>query len=210
VVERVDVLNFVLKLYRKIYSQGYVRLVERAPELYALLFKKTDNPKLLQKWLRVRRGFTRRTTRKFIAHLKEFQPDAVVCPHFLPLEVLGCVKTRGFNPLTVCIVTDFEAHALWMDSSVDLYCVAAEETKARLVARGVSEENIFVSGIPVAEKFSAPLDKAAILKHLGLRDDLPTLLGAQRRFWHGAAGRNLARTRQAGAACSNSGRDRPQ
>jgi processive 1,2-diacylglycerol beta-glucosyltransferase len=73
-------------------------------------------------------------------------------------------------------VTDFEAHALWMEAGVDLYCVAAEETKARLVARGALPDAVAVTGIPVAAKFSAPVDPAQIRKRLGLRDDLPTLL----------------------------------
>jgi processive 1,2-diacylglycerol beta-glucosyltransferase len=74
------------------------------------------------------------------------------------------------------IVTDFEAHALWMEAAVDLYCVAAEETKGRLVARGVSPEQVAVTGIPVAAKFSVPVQPAEVRKRFGLRDDLPALL----------------------------------
>jgi processive 1,2-diacylglycerol beta-glucosyltransferase len=63
-----------------------------------------------------------------------------------------------------------------MEPSVDLYCVAAEETKARLVPRGVPAESVCVTGIPIAAKFSDPIDAAAIRKRMGLRDDLPVLL----------------------------------
>ena len=66
--------------------------------------------------------------------------------------------------MVVSIVTDFEAHALWMDSCVDLYCVAAEETKARLVARGAAAENVIVTGIPIAAKFSSKPDTKAVRK----------------------------------------------
>jgi len=69
--------------------------------------------------------------------------------------------------------TDFEAHALWMDACVDLYCVAAAETKARLVARGAVAEDVVVTGIPISARFSAKLDAKAVRKSLGLRDDLP-------------------------------------
>ena len=73
-------------------------------------------------------------------------------------------------------VRSLEAHALWMEPSVDLYCVAAEETKARLVARGVTKVRVAVTGIPIAAKFSAPVDAPAVRKRYGLRDDLPVLL----------------------------------
>jgi antitoxin MazE len=59
---------------------------------------------------------------------------------------------------------------------VDLYCVATEETKARLVARAVPGERVAVTGIPVGAAFSTEaLDKASIRRRFGLRDDLPTI-----------------------------------
>ena len=33
-VEKLDVLNFTPKLYRKVYVEGYIQIVERAPELW--------------------------------------------------------------------------------------------------------------------------------------------------------------------------------
>jgi processive 1,2-diacylglycerol beta-glucosyltransferase len=73
-------------------------------------------------------------------------------------------------------VTDFEAHALWMNPCVDLYCVAAEETRARLVARGTATDRVVPTGIPIAAKFSLKPDPKVIRQTLGLRDDQPVLL----------------------------------
>ena len=92
----------------------------------------------------------------------------------------------------VSIVTDFEAHALWMDACVDLYCVAAEETKARLVARGAPAENAVATGIPIAAKFSSKPDARAVRKTLGLRDDLPVLLVLSGGFGMGPVAEILA------------------
>src|SRR5438093_9015975 len=61
VVEKVDLLDYVSRLQRKVYAQGYVKLVEHAPELWGMVFKKTDNPKLLRKVGRLRRGFAGRS-----------------------------------------------------------------------------------------------------------------------------------------------------
>jgi processive 1,2-diacylglycerol beta-glucosyltransferase len=115
---------------------------------------------------------------RFIKYVKQFKPDVVFCTHYLPVEILGKAREKweGAHPLAVCVVTDFEAHALWMGEAVDFYCVAAEETKARLVARGATEENVIATGIPIAAKFSNPVDAGAVRKRYGLRDDLTTLL----------------------------------
>src|SRR5437773_2751024 len=176
VVEKVDLLDYVSRLQRRVYVQGYVKLVKHAPELWGMVFKKTDNPVLLRKVARLRRGFAGRTNQKFVKYLKNFQPDAVICTHYLPVEIMAHLERKGFNPMTVCVVTDFEAHALWMEQAVDLYCVAADATKASLVARGASAENVVVTGIPIATKFSNCPDARAVRKKCGLRDDLPVLL----------------------------------
>ena len=177
-VKRVDLLDLVPKLQRKFYAEGYVKLIAHAPELYELFFNKTDNPKRLRELGKFRRGFAEHTNRKFVRLVKQFEPDVVLCTHFLPLEVLGAMKSKkgARHPFVVCIVTDFEAHALWMEPVVDLYCVAAEETKARLVARAVERERVTVTGIPIGARFSLPIDASAVRRRRGLRDDLPTVL----------------------------------
>ncbi len=178
-LQRLDVLSFTPRLYRKVYVDGYVKIVEHAPELYAHVFKKTDNPALVKKLTRFRRTLAHLTTNKFVTQLRKFKPEAVLCTHYLPLEILAHLRARpkqAMAPMTVSIITDFEAHALWMEAGVDLYCVAAEETKARLVARGAPGENVVATGIPISAKFSTPVDTAEVRKRMGLRDDLPILL----------------------------------
>ena len=178
-VERLDVLDFTPRLYRTLYAQGYLKMVEHTPELWGLFFDRTDKPALTQKLMRFRHGLGRVTAAKFTQHVERFQPDAVICTHFMPLEVLGGIKGRRADarkPFITCVVTDFEAHALWMEPTVDLYCVAAEETKGRLVARGAAADSVAVTGIPVAGKFTRPVPVRATRRALGLRDDLFTLL----------------------------------
>ena len=162
----------------KVHTAGYVKLVEHAPEVWGMLFKQTDNPKLVRRLAKWRKAFPPGSTMRFIRYLKKFKPDVVFCTHYLPVEILGKAREefKGKAPLAVCIVTDFEAHALWMGEAVDFYCVAAEETKARLVARGAVAENVVVTGIPIAAKFSGTMDTLAVRKRYGLRDDLPVLL----------------------------------
>jgi processive 1,2-diacylglycerol beta-glucosyltransferase len=220
-VERVDLIRFFSPLHKKVYADGYVKLVERAPELWGLLFGKTDNPKIARRWNKLRRALPSNSRKKFANHLKQFKPDAVLCTHYAPLETLGLLKsskggaTRGpdliakmgarrarpaedrpsekwKSPFVVSIVTDFEAHALWMDPCVDLYCVAAEETKARLVARGAAAENVVATGIPIAAKFLSKPDARTVRKTLGLRDDQPVLLVLSGGFGMGPIAEILA------------------
>ncbi|MGD0744450.1 MAG: glycosyltransferase [Verrucomicrobiota bacterium] len=229
-VERVDLVRFFSPLHRKVYADGYVKLVERAPELWGMLFGKTDNPRVARRLGKLRRAFPSSSRKKFTGHLKHFRPDIVLCTHYAPLATLGFLKTseggvprrsqkcrRGElyesltnrmplkigarrarpsaswkQPFVASIVTDFEAHALWMDACVDLYCVAAEETRARLVARGVPAENAVATGIPIAARFSSKPDVKAVRRNYGLRDDLPILLVLSGGFGMGPVAEILA------------------
>jgi processive 1,2-diacylglycerol beta-glucosyltransferase len=177
-LEKIDLLTLFSPLHRKIYSDGYVQLIERAPELWGMVFAKSDNPKLLLKLKRIQRKFPSGSKQRFARALKQFKPEVVLCTHYLPLETLTVLREQqpGLRPFVASIVTDFEAHALWMESCVDMYFVAAEETKARLVARGAAEKSILATGIPIAAKFSAKTDARAVRKNYGLRDDLPVFL----------------------------------
>ena len=190
-VEKLDVSKFFSPLHRKIVSDGYVTLVEKAPELWGMMFKKTDDPKLTRRMNRIKQIFPGQSRGKFIRYVKQFKPDAVLCTHYLPLETLGQMRRHELKaqkrqkepatpcdprPFVVSIVTDFEAHALWMEHCVDLYCVAAEETKARLVARGADTKCVLATGIPVSGRFSAKIDAKAVRSKMGLRDDQPVLL----------------------------------
>ncbi len=177
-VEKVDLQKFFSSIHKTVHKAGYEKLVKHAPEVWGMLFKQTDNPKLVRRLAKWRKTFPPGSTMRFIRYLKKFKPDVVFCTHYLPVEILGKAREefKDKAPLAVCIVTDFEAHALWMGEAVDFYCVAAEETKARLVARGAAAENIVVTGIPISGKFSSDVDATAVRRRYGLRDDMPTLL----------------------------------
>src|SRR5437588_7852740 len=138
VVDRVDLVKFFSPLHRKIVSDGYVTLVKHAPELWGMMFAKTDTLRRAGRFNRFKRVFPSHSRACFVRYVKEFKPDVVLCTHYLPLETLAELRRKrdGLRPMALSVVTDFEAHAMWMEACVDLYCVAAEETKARLVARG--------------------------------------------------------------------------
>ena len=200
-VKKLDLVEFFSPLHRKIHADGYVKLVEHAPELWGMLFGKTDNPKVARRLNKLKRAFPSKSRARFTGFLNEFAPDAVVCTHYVALETLGTMRSksnrsRGVSskraPYVVSVVTDFEAHALWMDSCVDLYCVAAEETKARLAARGAEPDRVIATGIPISAKFLTKPVPRDVRKNIGLRDDQHVILVLSGGFGMGPVAEILA------------------
>jgi processive 1,2-diacylglycerol beta-glucosyltransferase len=184
-VKKVDLVEFFSTIHRKIHADGYVKLVEHAPELWGMLFGKTDSPRVARRLGELKRLFPSKSRSRFAAYLMDFAPDAVVCTHYVALDTLGELRLKkrnranadpGLRHFVATVVTDFEAHALWMAPCVDLYCVAAEETKARLVARGAEPGMVAVTGIPISSKFLNKTVAREVRKTIGLRDDQPVIL----------------------------------
>lgn len=187
-VSTVDLLDYVSRLQRKLYVKSYVKLVEHAPEIWGMVFKKTDNSSWVQRMTRFRRTYARTTNHRFVRHVRRSSPDVVIATHYLPVEIMGHLVSRGSTPRTVCVITDFEAHALWMEQAVNLYCVAAPQTRASLIARGAPADDVVVTGIPISQRFTRLPDARSARKALGLRNDFRTVLVLSGGFGMGPVG----------------------
>ena len=172
-----DLLSLVPREFKKLYGEQYIKLVERLPQLWSYLYSKTDRPTRDSFVGKLKRAAEQVNTRKLNAEIEKFAPDAIVCTHFLPAELLSRQKGKGkpLPPLWVQ-VTDFDVHALWVQGHVDRYCVANDEVAFRLADRGVPRKNIHVTGIPVMPQFAAPLDRATCAGELGVAADKFTVL----------------------------------
>jgi processive 1,2-diacylglycerol beta-glucosyltransferase len=178
-VTHVDVLDFATGAYKKAYVGSYLKIVDRAPEAWGYLYKTSDREK---KGLgdRLSRFFDKLEFTRFRHFVKDGAFDAVVSTHFLPPHVFTSSrahgrKREGVPPLTV-VVTDFDVHAFWVQKAADLFCVASEELRAVLAGRGIAEEKIHVTGIPIASAFSEKHDARALRARFGISADVPTVL----------------------------------
>jgi processive 1,2-diacylglycerol beta-glucosyltransferase len=172
-----DVLDFTPPLYRTTYAQGYLRLVRSAPELWGYLYSRSDRLAHRPFERRLRTVFNRLNTTSFWKFFNRESPDAVLCTHFLPLELIATqpqCKNRGFS--LHGIVTDFAVHALWFTPGVDAYFVATEEARRQLIRQGQPASRIVHSGIPILPAFAPSPSPEAARRRLGLDPHLPLVL----------------------------------
>ncbi len=164
-----DLLALVPADFRRLYGQQYIKLVEKLPQLWGYLYAKSDRVSRGSLAGELKRGIEKLNTRKLFAEIDRLRPDAILCTHFLPAELLSRARARGRKVAPLWVqVTDFDVHALWVHPHVDRYCVANDEVAFRLEDRGVPREKITVTGIPVMPQFATPLDRAVCAKELGI------------------------------------------
>jgi len=166
VVEHVDVIQHVSRVFQRVYDKTYISMVRRAPELMGVLYDRTDKP-----WEKMRQRLIvdRLNTQPMIRMLKRVQPDVCIATHFLPAEIIAwLVAKKKLRTRNAIVVTDYDVHAMWLCRTVNRYYVAIPEAAEYLAGIGVPREIIRVTGIPVDPLFAVPVDKTAARKHFSL------------------------------------------
>src|SRR5690349_21012550 len=173
-VQHLDVLNYTNKVFRHLYSKAYIDLVNKMPEVPGWMYDRLDKP-----WKNERRrlALDKLNTRPFVKVLREYQPDLIVCTHFLPAEIVSWLKAKErLASRQVIIVTDFDVHAMWLVHHYERYFVAIDEARAYLEVLGIPPEKITVSGIPIDPVFGIKKDKQEMRAKHGLAPDRTTIL----------------------------------
>src|SRR5262249_34996933 len=176
-----DALEFTNQAFRDFYSELYLTLVKRNPHFVGWWYDESDEP-----WRtdQVRSMMDRISLQPLSKFIMEFQPHRVVCTHYLPAGLVAFLMEKQQLDTHLSIVTtDYDFHSQWLSKLFNRYFVALEQTKAHLIALGIPDERVIVSGIPVDPAFGHPIDRAAVLAKYRLDGDRPILV-----FSAGAAG----------------------
>lgn len=176
-VRPLDIIDFMPPLTKKLYSDGYLLLISKFPRLWGFFYFVSDTPWLSVLNVHLRRWIDAITCRRLIKFIKREEPDVVISAHFLASEIVSYAKQK-FNLKTrlISVVTDFGVHNFWINPKTDLYCCASRATLQNLVDKGVPPDKIKVTGIPVDEKFTKPLDKGLIRAEFGIDEKKFTVL----------------------------------
>ena len=159
----------------KVTLKAYLGALKAAPEIWEWMY---DNLEFKERTAKIRELLNRGNSRKLQKLMDEFRPDAIVCTQAFACGVMASWKraTRRKTPVLVGVLTDFVAHRYWADPEVDLYIAPSEETRQNLIAQGVSPERVATHGIPTNQRFTPSVDRATVIKNLGLKPDLPKIL----------------------------------
>ena len=187
VIKNLDVLTLMPTPVRKVYRDGYFEMVTRAPRLLGWLYEATDKP-FHQDPLQKR--IERAASTDILKAIRAFNPDVVICTHFLPTALLERERRKGrSHARVITVVTDFEVHGMWLAAPSDHYFVATAEAGVYLQALEIEPRRITVSGIPTHPLFAEKKDRAAMRRKHGLREDLPVILISAGGFGAGHAER---------------------
>jgi len=164
-----DALDKTNALFRFDYTKGYSFLINYATRLWHWAFLATDSKFLRPISRTLARVINCINSQRLIYYFICQNPDVIVSTHFLPSELAADLKRRHkISSKLITVITDYGVHPFWISAGTDLYVVASDFTRDRLVMEGVEVEKIRVLGLPFDPKFLRHFDRKIVCQKIGI------------------------------------------
>lgn len=174
-VEMIDCMKYVNKTIEKITTAAYREMAKKMPWAWGRIYSDAQKGPLAH--------ITSRSNKimaiKLLQLLREKKPDLIISTH--PFGSQMCSYLKRKNKITAkiaTILTDFAPHDQWLvgHESTDYFFVAHDKMKDYLISKNVDKNSIFVTGIPISDRFKKQYNKDEILKEFNLSKEKFTVL----------------------------------
>ena len=174
-VELIDCMKYVNITIEKITTAAYREMAKKAPWAWGKIYADSQTGPLAH----ISSRSNEIMAIKLLRLLREKKPDLIISTHPFGSQMCCYLKRKGkINSEIATIMTDFAPHDQWLIGSdyTDYFFVANDNMKKYLTLKKIDENKIFVTGIPISNKFSQSFDKIEICKNFGLKENLFTIL----------------------------------
>lgn len=182
-VEMIDCIEYINKTINKLTTTAYSEMAKKAPWAWKRVYYSAEKGALS----RVSNVSNKLMSHKLGKLIHQFQPDLIISTHPFSSQMCTILKKKKQLPCKVAtIMTDFHIHNQWLINSeqMDYYFVANSQMKEDMLQFGIDNYKVFVTGIPVSERFLENFSKTNILNEFQLFPDKKTILFfAGRRIW---------------------------
>lgn len=176
-IKIIDVLDKTNALFRFDYTFGYSFLVKYAVALWRFAFWLTEFKLFRFLSSPIATFVNNINSISFIRYLIRKNPDVIISTHFLSADIAALLKrNHKIKSKLITVITDFGVHPYWVAEGTDLYIVASDFTKKRLLKERVSAKRIKVFGLPFHPKFLKQFDRKALAHKIGIDPDKFTVL----------------------------------
>ena len=174
-VELIDCMEYANKIVNKVTTKAYSEMAKKAPHTWGRLYWKSQKGPLAH----ISTVSNKALSIKLNKLLKEHKPDIIISTHPFATQMCAYLKKLGkLDAKIATVMTDYAPHDQWLvfNQYVDYYFVSHNGMKKELHEKGIANEKIFATGIPLSNKFLLRYNKAQILQNFGLSPDRKTVL----------------------------------
>ena len=174
-VELIDCIKYINKTIEKVSTAAYRNMAKKAPWAWGKIYNDSQKGALAHISSRANTIMAI----KLLKLLRKKNPDIIISTHPFGSQMCSYLKRKGkINSKLVTILTDFKSHDQWLvgNEYTDLFFVSNENMKQELLNKNINQEKIFVTGIPISDKFLNNFNKKEILKELNFSETKKTIL----------------------------------
>lgn len=173
--ELIDCMKYVNKTVEKITTGAYRQMAKKVPWAWGTIYSTSQKGPLAH----ISSRSNKIMAIKLLKLLREKQPDIIISTHPFSSQMCSYLKRKGkITSKIATIMTDFAPHDQWLvgHDFTDYFFVAHDKMKNYLIGKDIPENKIFVSGIPISNRFIKTYDKKEILKEYNLDENKKTVL----------------------------------
>lgn len=174
---RLDIVDFMswhTSAVNALMKGCYLKMLAMVPNLYEFMYQFTAG-KRKGGFIQLLMAYAMSISIKNL--LRRYEPDVIICTHPFPAEAVSHLSERWRRRfLSAAVITDYSVHQMWICPHMDLYFVGCDFMEKQLMADGINQSTIHVTGIPVAQCFQHELDKAQCRQKLNLAQEEPVVL----------------------------------
>lgn len=166
-IKLVDCIEYINKYLNKLLADSYNEAAKKAPWAWKTAYHLSNDGLTSMAVTTSNKLFSI----KLNTLLQEFQPDLIISTHPFGTQMCGILKKKGkIDCKLATILTDFHIHGQWLvfHEYCDYFFVSNQQMKSDMIDYGVKEDKIYVSGIPVSNKFKQNFNREEICSEFAL------------------------------------------
>lgn len=174
-IEILDCMEYINKYVNILSTKAYTEMAKKAPWAWGKVYRSAEKGPLSK----ISNNSNKLMAKKLNTYLKEFEPDLIISTHPFSSNMCSYLKKKNKLQCQIAtIMTDFEIHNQWLINNkyTNDFFVSNEHMKEEMVKLGINKNKIFVTGIPVSERFSFNFNKLDIYEEFHLNPLLKTVL----------------------------------
>ena len=174
-VELIDCMKYVNKTIEKVTTAAYREAAKKAPWVWGRIYNDSQKGPLAHLSSRSNKIMAI----KLLKLLREKNPSLIVSTHPFGSQMCSYLKRKGkIQSKIATIMTDFAPHDQWLvgHDFTDFYFVAHQKMKDYLIYKNIPEDKVFVTGIPLSNRFLQKYNRKEILTEFNLQDNIKNIL----------------------------------
>ena len=174
-VEMIDCMKYVNKTIEKVTTAAYREMAKKMPWAWGKIYSDSQKGPLAH----ISSRSNKIMAIKLLKLLKEKRADLIISTHPFGSQMCSYLKRKGkINSKIATIMTDFAPHDQWLvgHDFTDYFFVANDKMKNYLISKNIPENEIFITGIPISDRFLKSYNKDEILNRYELSKNKRTIL----------------------------------